>query len=144
MLRAAISCLIVCATPLCADENSEKTKNLLLNLQGKWKTIQVVKEGKKLTPDEFEKTTVEFKENRMISTDPREKRPFTVELRHLDLTKSPIQFEMKPDGEDGTLGILELKGDTLQIAVAMEDVKERPTKFEGHKDVIFVELKRIK
>jgi uncharacterized protein (TIGR03067 family) len=129
-----------------AAQGDSETKD---ELQGRWKLIQVEKEGKshKVKPKTTEFFELKFKGNKvttLFNEDRTEEGTYKI-----DPDKKPRTIDFMPMTSDDKgktlLGIYEIKGDKLKVCVAEPEVKKRPTKFETKSEEIVVYvLERVK
>ncbi len=116
-------------------------------IQGVWKIIAEVENGKETPPARNEKVRIRFTADKMIVTEGDEKHEASYKL---DPERIPTVIEVTPD--DGpnkgkkALGIYQLSGDTLTICLTLAKDKDRPSDFTAKTDsgrVLFT-LERIK
>jgi uncharacterized protein (TIGR03067 family) len=104
-------------------------------LQGTWKLVAIERDGKK-APDDFIKNasrTMTFKGD-TATFRTRDGKTMEGKLK-IDTTKTPrhIEFSVEVPGKGAVtaVGIYELKGDTLTVAIHRD---KRPTNFEKEKE----------
>ena len=119
-------------------------------LDGGW-VVESIEGPKQDTPPGT--ITMHFADGKISITDPsRNGRSEEAEYT-ADLTKKPATIDIRPKLAGGpgggpdkaVLGILEIKGDTLQICFG-RDMATRPTEFKGdpEKGIMLIHLKRVK
>jgi uncharacterized protein (TIGR03067 family) len=141
-------CVLLLAGSLPADAKEEAAKQDLQKMQGKWKLTELVIDGA-AGPKDAVGATVTIEGNTMTVTlkgpgGKEEKKSMTLTI---DPTKTPKQIDMKPDKDVPSLGIYELKDNTLRICGSdPPKSKDRPANFEpkkGDHRVLFT-LTRLK
>lgn len=127
----------------------DPVKKDLAALQGNWKAVELISEGKKAQPQEFQDIKYQFKGDQML---PLKERPSKEQITiRVDPTCQPktIDLVVTRNGKTfGTVeGIYELKNDTLRICLQQKNkgVRERPLTFDENKNgIAIVTLKRIR
>ena len=122
-----------------AADAKDDARKALDPLQGKWKLTRLEIDGRP-GPKDALNATIAITGDKLILTlkgpgGKEEKKSLTLRL---DATKSPGHIDMKPEGpptkDDTSLGIYELKGNTLRICGSDPPrSKDRPTSFEAKK-----------
>jgi len=139
LLLAAASLL-----PL-AFADDETSKKDLEPLQGVWKGQKAKSNGQEFTADEAAKLelTVEKDGGYVLKANGEVKGT----LAKLDASKKPAAIDLTRSSDNKTLlGIYEIDGDTLKMAVGKPDGKDRPATFDSAPDsgVVYVLFKREK
>jgi uncharacterized protein (TIGR03067 family) len=118
-------------TGLCfaADAKEDAVKKELEKLQGTWKVVKAIKEGRAKSDDELKEMHAVITADKLTvkltvkaSEDLSETTPFTI-----DPSKQPTTIDLTI-GKRTLQGIYELDKDTLKICVSLEEDK-RPTEF---------------
>ena len=141
-------CVLLLAGSFAADAKDEAAKTELQKMKGNWKITELVIDGKAGPKDALgAAVTIEGSTMTLTLKDPggkEEKKSMTLII---DPTKTPKQIDMKPDKDVPSLGIYELKGDTLRICGSdPPKSKDRPTNFEPKKGDhrVLLTLTRVK
>jgi len=127
-------------------ELSAEAKKEVKKIEGKWKAVKAMVDGKEEAPEGGEELIVEFVGNKMIvNQGPAERGKVELEIAALDPTTTPKCIDFKslserPGLQKGTVieGIYKLDGDTLVIALNPLGGSDRPDKFESPKDSKFI------
>jgi len=137
LLLAAASLL-----PL-AFADDEASKKDLESMQGVWKGQKAKANGQEFTADDAAKLELTV-----------EKDAYTLKANgevkgtlKPDASKKPAALDLTRSSDNKTLlGIYEIDGDTLKVAVGKPDGKDRPTTFDSAPDtgVVYVLFKREK
>jgi uncharacterized protein (TIGR03067 family) len=116
-------------------------------IQGTWKIVAEVENGKETPPARNEKVRIRFTADKMIVSEGDEKHEAAYKL---DPERIPSAIDVTPDGGPNkgkkALGIYQLSGDTLTICLTLAKDKDRPSDFTAKADsgrVLFT-LERIK
>jgi uncharacterized protein (TIGR03067 family) len=145
LVVGALACAAAPAPP-CPEEQAKKD---LEKMQGTWLQESVTADGKDEPAEALDKVKLVFDVNKLVmkSSDSDHKHDATIKL---DASKTPAAIDVKLPTGDVLLGIYEIKGDTLKLAVTMAQGKrpkeecDRPTKFESldKSGVVLLVLKR--
>lgn len=133
-----------------------EVKDELAKLQGDWRIVELIVEGKPLVPARAEKRHIAFDGDTMLLTTPLAETEAKTDASttsmkiKLDPKQSPAHLDAT--GEDGMLkdktlrGIYEVKDDTLRICIGDKDGTPRPTEFKSTAGsaVGLLVLKRVK
>lgn len=121
----------------------DDSKAELEKLQGTWKVVAVVRNGKKQAEEAGKERKMTFKGDEVTLRDGNKEAQATCKV---DANKEPKTIDLILKGEETKpiQGIYTLDGDDLKIAAPTEPGKERPKDFAGGKDVTVVYLKREK
>lgn len=118
----------------------------LKKLQGKWKPVAMLAEGKGPPDDKvLTELKLEITPESMIFLDGRRK-PDEAKILRLDATSKEIDMKSVRDKDQVTKGCYELSGDKLVFAFGL-DGKDRPKSVEkaaATKDTVWIELTREK
>jgi uncharacterized protein (TIGR03067 family) len=99
-------------------------------IQGVWKIIAEVENGKDTPPRRNEKVRIHLTADKVVITEGDDKRQGTYKL---DPSRKPSTIELVP--EDGpnkgkkALGIYQLSGDTLTLCLTLQEGKDPPGDF---------------
>lgn len=131
-MRALVAMFIVLMLGLVsAAQDSAQANKDLDRLQGTWKRASGEMDGKKMSADELQKTTLTIKSNQYVLKMGDQTRKGYIKL---DPTKKPKQIDIisdaGPNKGKSLLGIYELEGDTFRYCVAQPG-KDRPTEFSS-------------
>ncbi len=129
-MRPVVATLIVLALGLVTAAQGPASSDKDLNkLQGSWKRAAAETDGKKVSAEELQKTTLTIKGDEYILKTGDQTRKGHIKL---DATKKPKQIDIISDAGPNKgkklLGIYELEGDTFRYCVAQPG-KDRPTEF---------------
>ena len=122
--------MIVAAGLLLAADNPQgpASKQDLKGLQGTWKLLSAMKDGKALPEDEVKKTTIVFKDDTFRFPELAEFATSREGTIKLDATKKPKQMDAISTEKEVMLGIYELDGDRYKVCFAPAG-KPRPSEF---------------
>ncbi len=131
-MRPVVATLIVLALGLVsAAQDSAKANKDLDRLQGTWKRASGEMNGKKVSAEELQKTTLTIKGDQYVLKMGDQTRKGHIKL---DPTKKPKQIDIisgaGPNRGKTLQGIYELEGDTFRYCVAQPG-KSRPTEFSS-------------
>lgn len=138
-------CLLLAAFAV-SSATTEKTDKDRPRIEGTWLVTGLSLDGKKL-PEKLTaklQAFIVFKDGKFIryredpTKKPDERQPETA--YKVDLSKKPATIDLTEKLGKVKLGIFELSGDSLKIALG----EERPTSFEDSKGVDVLILKRVK
>jgi uncharacterized protein (TIGR03067 family) len=121
---------------------SEKEKELIQKLQGKWIVVSGVVGGEDVPAEEIKDFTIVFEGNKLIA---KEGKKDDVATFTLDVEQKPIWLDTVHKNPDPLLGIISLEGDTLKIC-SFKSKNKRPADFKSEKgsESILLVLKREK
>jgi uncharacterized protein (TIGR03067 family) len=108
-------------------------------LQGEWDVVSVAVGGKEIPLPDMGGMKLTFKGDKTFSShNPKEELPFK-----LDETRKPKRIEIAKgaNGVSESRGIYHLDGDTLKIAMSMNNRAETPASFDAQ-DIIIMTLRR--
>src|SRR5690348_7868879 len=116
---------------VCSLLTAEAPRQDIDKLQGTWKLVKLVADGKPAHADLMEKTRLTFSGKQLLSIDPSgERQESTVKL---DAAKNPkeIDFTVNRGPQKGAkaLGIYSLEGDELTLCFS-DPGQQRPSSFE--------------
>lgn len=116
-------------------------------IQGEWKIVAVVQNGKETTPADSEKSRIRFTADKTIVSEGDEKHQGTYKL---DPDRKPSTIAVTQDdgpnkGKKGS-GIYQLSGDTLTLCLTLEKGKDPPSDFtaKAGSGRVLLTLERIK
>ena len=129
-MRPVVATLVVLVLGLVsAAQGPANAKKDLDKLQGTWKRTAAEMDGKKVSADELQKTTLTIKSDEYVLKMGDQTRKGHIKL---DPTKKPKQIDIisgaGPNKGKSLLGIYELEGDTFRYCIAQAG-KDRPTEF---------------
>jgi uncharacterized protein (TIGR03067 family) len=120
MRLALVFTIFVTGLSFAADDAGKKE---LEKLQGTWKVVKAIKDGRAQPEDAVKKMKVSIAGDKL--TVDRETTPFVI-----DPSKKPATIDITVDKKLTLQGIYELDKDTLKICVGLEGVK-RPADFKA-------------
>ena len=104
------------------------TKEDLEGLQGTWRLLSAMEDGKSLPEDEVKQTTIVIKDDTFRFPHLAEDATSKAGTIKLDATKKPKQMDTVSTEKEVMLGIYELEGDGYTVCFAMVG-KPRPSEF---------------
>ena len=122
--------MIVAVGLLLAAANSQDpaSKKDLEGLQGTWKLVSAMKDGKALPKSKVKKTTIVIKDDTFRFPELAEDATSREGTFKLDATKKPKQMDTTSTKKEVMLGIYELDRDRYKVCFAPAG-KPRPSKF---------------
>src|SRR4051794_3508030 len=112
-----------------ADEPSDSaSKKDLQGLQGTWKLVSAMQNGRALAEEKVKKTSIVFKGDTFLFPDLAEDATSRAGTIKIDATKKPRQMDAISTAKETMLGIYELDGDNYKVCFAPAG-KPRPTEF---------------
>ena len=143
MFRAAlVLCCLAAAFAPAAPIPKTKVKDTEA-IQGQWKVVELTHDGKPADND-YQGSTATLDKDTFQVQEPKAKRDEKMSYK-IDPDKKSIELSPKGVQLDITmLGIYELDGDTLTIAIAMGAKGESPKEVKSGPGVAFLKLQRIK
>jgi len=114
---------------LAADNPQDPaSKKDLDGLQGSWKLVSSMRDGKALPKDKVKKTTIVIKDDTFVFPDSAEYATSKEGTIKLDATTKPKQMDATSTDKEVMLGIYELDGDRYKVCFAPTG-KPRPSEF---------------
>ena len=104
------------------------TKKDLEGLQGTWRLLSAMEDGKSLAEDTVKQTTVVIKDHTFLFPHLAEDATSKAGTIKLDATKKPKQMDTVSSEKEVMLGIYELEGDGYRVCFAPVG-KPRPSEF---------------
>jgi len=129
---------------IAADKPDDATKKDLEKLQGTWNVQSMTRGGKDAPAEEVAKHKLVIEGEKFLpQTDGKKDAEATFKL---DATKKPPAIDVTNKDGEIALGIYQIDGDTLKLAVQRPGGKDRPTEFTSPADseVSLMVLKREK
>lgn len=129
-------CFLAAAASLpvtAGDAKEDAVKKALADLKGTWTIVSATKDGKKLTEEQLKGVTLAYDGAGRVTVKQGDKVRFEGTIK-IDPTRTPKTLDATQTAEGDnkgktSLGIYELKGDTLTLCSVEPTAKERPTEF---------------
>ena len=112
---------------IAADKPRDSASDLQ-GLQGTWKLVSAMRDGKPLAEDTVKKTKIIFKNDTFRFPKSAEYATSRAGTIKIDATKTPKQMDAISTNKEVMLGIYELSGDNYKVCFAPAG-KPRPTEF---------------
>jgi uncharacterized protein (TIGR03067 family) len=103
-------------------------KKDLENLQGTWKLVSAMQDGKALSEDKVKRTTIVFQGNKFTFPGQSEQATSKEGTIKIDQTKKPKRMDARSTQGEVMLGIYEINGDHYKVCFAPPG-KKRPSTF---------------
>lgn len=131
------------ATATKASAESPATPNVEAQLQGRWRTVSQMANGKEILKPNADPIICEYRGGKEILT--QGDKQLSVADYSIDASTTPISFDTVSISENGQpdklLGIIELNGDEVRICATSG--KERPTEFVSTRPFVLITMKRL-